>query len=67
MTSVPALRCAELIYDSDITKRAFLHAMDEHRREVRKGVIQTLMGIFRTRVIEKGTDDIYLFDYYRFI
>ena len=66
MTSVPALRCAELIYDSDITKRAFLHSCDMHRREIRKGTIQTLMTVFRCRAIEAyPRSEIYLFAEYR--
>ena len=65
--TIPPVRCAELIYDSDITKRTFLYARDEHRREIRKGTIQTLMNIFRCRVIEADRSEIYLFAEYRLV
>lgn len=65
--TIPAQRCAELIYDSDITKRAFLHARDAREREIRKGTIQTLMNIFRCRAIEAERNEIYLFAEYSLV
>jgi len=65
--TVPPVRCAEMIYDFDLTKRAFLHAKEEHRREVRKATIKTLIGIFCCRAIEAERDEIWLFDPYKFL